>query len=624
MQTCLKNAFLSFLISFLPTAVWAGTIFNAEDAQIAAAVDQAEQTLPPKMRQVLQANLKGQTISVKISDQLGTDGAGLGNLKNKYILVGRKILNDPTQLQKTLVHEMSHIYDFLNVHEGLVGDRISYCTTWSDEVNERPTSDCALYSTTKSTVSTMPDFLELTGWSQIQMQKGQRQAQTFFTLRSPFKYEATNPYEMFAVNMELFLLDQEYKCRRPGLYNYLSKHFGYSPFAQSQCSGGLPFIDVGFEDPSKAIINIDPSRVYAIHYLLAEKGSEVMSSWGHSMYRIIMCAPERKTVGPECMKDVDHHIVLSFRASVLGVELSSALGLTGGYKSRLFFAPFLNVLNEYTKMEMRNLRSYEMNFSRAEIQSFLQRAIEIHWQYDGQYYFLTNNCAIESLNLLKTSTLRPELLNVQAQTPYQLLDQMLVNGVVSNDAFKDLKQAAVNDLYYPSLRDVYSTAISIINQNLHINVTVDQWLNSSATYRRDLVNKAGVTNNIRLYSSLTILERVISLRYTSQLFNTLLMAELKKNKASGKNLVDFKLDQNNMNGDFTNPGAWFSEGYGIPSSSEISSLKKFLNDLSAQKKSYKDQMDKYYQTLVSADSLKELDLIDDNEAFFRQSVKIAK
>lgn len=55
--------------------------------------------------------------------------------------------------------------------------------------------------------------------------------------RSPDYYEYENIREHFAVNMEFFLLDPEYKCRRPGLYDYFSKKYKTVPFPEYACEG---------------------------------------------------------------------------------------------------------------------------------------------------------------------------------------------------------------------------------------------------------------------------------------------------------------------------------------------------------------------------------------------------
>ncbi|MCK1978241.1 DUF4105 domain-containing protein, partial [Jeotgalicoccus huakuii] len=82
----------------------------------------------------------------------------------------------------------------------------------------------------------------------------------------------------------------------------------------------------------------DPERVYEVDYLLAEANQNLVSRWGHSMLRLVICKPGRPR-GPDCRLDLDQSLVLSYRAFVNDVQLSSWDGLVGAYPSRLFVLP---------------------------------------------------------------------------------------------------------------------------------------------------------------------------------------------------------------------------------------------------------------------------------------------
>ena len=47
------------------------------------------------------------------------------------------------------------------------------------------------------------------------------------------------------------------------------------------------------------LLQLDPDRVYAVEYLLAEGNERPMSRWGHGMLRLVICAPGRVR-GPDC------------------------------------------------------------------------------------------------------------------------------------------------------------------------------------------------------------------------------------------------------------------------------------------------------------------------------------
>ena len=102
--------------------------------------------------------------------------------------------------------------------------------------------------------------------------------------------------------------------------------------------------------------------------------------------------------------------MLSYRAFVGDVQLSSWDGLVGKYPSRLFVLPLAQVIDEYTKTELRGLASVPLKLSRQEINDTVEHAAEMHWSYDGNYFFISNNCAVESLKLLRSGSANPQLL----------------------------------------------------------------------------------------------------------------------------------------------------------------------------------------------------------------------
>ncbi|MEK6579829.1 MAG: hypothetical protein AABZ55_11430, partial [Bdellovibrionota bacterium] len=148
--------------------------------------------------------------------------------------------------------------------------------------------------------------------------------------RSPDPYEYKTPEEYFAVNLEYFALDPEYACRKPTFNRIFTEAMGPSP-AKGTC---IPESHVEISDPlsgATAKISIDPKRVYAIDYLLAAEGESMESKWGHAMFRIVVCRPERKQVGPECRKDLTEDVVVSFRANIGDFKPDYWKGFKGGY-----------------------------------------------------------------------------------------------------------------------------------------------------------------------------------------------------------------------------------------------------------------------------------------------------
>ena len=380
------------------------------DADVAAAtralLDEAEAKLPPAMQSLA-------PVTVRWSDRLPPDVAGRATRGTLLLKEAMRTALDAApgdasgqevreRLLATVIHELGHFHD------------------------------------RRAGLSRDPRLLDLAGWQERARKPG-REGDNPFSDRSPDRYELASPAEFVAVNLEHFLLDPEYACRRPALYRYFAAHFEWEPGSPG-CTPGIPYLDAAADEGDPALALLDAARVYEVHYLLAEGNHELMSRWGHSMLRLVVCAPGREP-GPECRLDLSHHLVLSFRAFVDDVQLSSWAGLTGGYPSRLFVLPLEQVVEEYTAVQLRGLRSIPLDLHPAEIAMLLERTGRLHWSYDGRYRFIGNNCAVETFKLLHDGVPRLAGERLAAITPTGLLSKLERRGVADAAVLEDRDEA---------------------------------------------------------------------------------------------------------------------------------------------------------------------------------------
>ncbi|MGY1459039.1 DUF7844 domain-containing protein [Luteimonas sp. A534] len=348
-----------------------------------------------------------------------------------------------------------------------------------------------------------PRLLDLAGWQVRPLWPG-RNRDNAFSSRSPDAYELHSPAEFVAVNLEHFLLDPGYACRRPALHAYFEAHFAWAPGA-SDCAATLPYVDAGVlaDADASPLLEVDPARVFAVDYLLAGDGEAVMSRWGHSMLRLVICAPGR-TPGPECRLDLDHHRVLSFRAFVEDLQLSSWHGLTGGYPSRLFVLPLQQVVDEYARVELRPLDSIPLRLSAGEIRALLERAARVHWSYDGRYRFIGNNCAVETWKLLHDGVPRAADAGLASITPKGLLRRLRRAGLVDDaqvpaDAGEALRLGYRFEpwsTYYQSLYDTAREGLALEPAD------VEDWLRMAPLERAPWLQRA----DMRASAALLLLE----------------------------------------------------------------------------------------------------------------------
>ncbi len=316
-----------------------------------------------------------------------------GRANSKRINCQHKSLYD--QAVATLIHEFTHSYDFFN-----------------------------------GRISNSMEYIRRAGFKKGLLTIKNRNIEA---MRSADPYELVSIAESFAVNMEYFTMDPEFLCRKPSMFEYFKKQFEVDPFPNRQCSVNnkvMMTTAAGFIP-----VDLDPNRIYRIDYLLASSGKGIQSGFGHSMFRIVVCAPARQDpmtnaiiqatpFGKKCLEDKLYHIVVSFRANVEDASLNYMKGLFGGYPSMLFILNFGDVLDEYNRDELRDLIAYPLNLTPKERHEFVQKVKEEHWNYRGSYKFINANCATESYDLLKSALNRAQLDTKSSYSPNGVLEDL--------------------------------------------------------------------------------------------------------------------------------------------------------------------------------------------------------
>ena len=352
-----------------------------------------------------------------------------------------------------------------------------------------------------------PRMLDLAGWQRRPWRFGGRADRNPFSDRTPDRYELGSPGEFVAVNLEWFLLDPEYACRRPDLFAWFAARFDWRP-ASAACAPGLAFLQADADFAMGGFERIDPARVYAVDYLLAEGNHEAMSRWGHSMLRLVICAPGRAP-GPDCRLDLQYHRVLSFRAFIGDVQISGWRGLTGRYPSRLFLLPLDQVIDEYTQVELRGLRSIPLALQPGDIAGLLERAARLHWSYDGRYYFIDNNCAVETWRLLRDGVPRLAALPLRSITPTGLLRKLERNGVADSAVLDDRDAALRSGYYFESAQARYQQMFALARQQLALpQVRLEEWLALPAKRRSPWLGRG----DLRVTAALLLLEEAAQRR----------------------------------------------------------------------------------------------------------------
>ncbi|WP_438307707.1 DUF4105 domain-containing protein [Pseudomonas guariconensis] len=589
-----------------------------------ALLDEAMGKLPPRFKQQLDRR-----IQVSWSERMPTDAYGQAS-PVATLELNRRLLPSLTdgsaakkktdrthgtvrqELLATVLHELTHIYDRARLWPEAERQLITRCKRQQDTLGKIGLPEqCRGQAERRFTLSDDPRLLDLAGWPQYVGRRGDREQHNGQLARSPDSYELSSPKEFVAVNMEYFLLDPSYACRRPALNQYLRDHFGWAP-QQNTCVSGLPFLNAGTDFARQPLGEIDPQRVYEVDYLLAEANQNWVSRWGHSMLRLVICAPGRPR-GPDCRLDLDQHLVLSYRAFVNDVQLSSWDGLTGAYPSRLFVLPLSQVIDEYTKTELRSLASIPLKLSRQEVESLVRQAAEIHWSYDGNYYFLSNNCAVESLKLLRSGTGNPRLNDLDSIMPNGLLEVLKGRGLADTSVLDDPREALRLGYRFDSYRERYQAMFDVLKKQLPIKQNkVEDWLALDAKDRSTWFQQA----DLRTSAALLLLEQA-SLR------RQLLLAqdEVKQRYLNATALKDGSISKANdtlqkmlANSGFLSRPAELLEnkGYGLPQPEERKQLEKISSERQARLLRLSTDLDKEVRALLEPSRAQEIAAVEAN------------
>ena len=436
-------------------------------------------------------------------------------------------------------------------------------------------------------LSADPRLLDLAGWQLAALRPGRR-ARNDMRDRSPDHYELHSPREYVAVNLEHYLLDPDYACRRPQLAAYFDAHFGrQSPGPAAGCAPGLAFVRdaIGHE---QAWRELDPRRIHRVDYLLAEGNQQWASRFGHSMLRLVLCAPGRAP-GEDCLLDVEHHLVLSFRAYVDDVQLSSWGGLSGAYPSRLFVLPLAQVIDEYTRVELRSLQSVPLRLSAGQRRALLTRALEQHWSYDGRYFFISNNCAVETLKLLRSGTADPRLADLDSLLPNGLLQLLVARGLADPSALAEPREAERLGYRFASYRERYTQLFAGLQADWGLPYgQVEDWLDAPPTQRQAWFARA----SLRQSAALLVLEQAARRRLLLRVQDELKQRYLSESPEALAPLGEGLQRLLQQSGFLSRPAELLgTQGYGLPQDEEWQRLAEHSAQRQAQLQQLAGQLD---------------------------------
>lgn len=636
----------------------------AEKKEALQIISEVESALPKKLKDVLsKLNLKVNFKNVNKSSEPKKLIKRYYNKLNRTISLEKNLLSYSNKnlnssisqknffkytrkvAKHTLAHEMFHAYD-----NSSFKPKVKYkgCEDFNSldqkEINNLTNRCRLLYNNSqrKTRISSDKLFQRQAFWK-----KGSAHSATLN------KYENTNIKEYAAVNFEYFLFDKDYQCHRPSQYNYFSREFNHKPFENSNCKG-IDLLSLSILNNKKYLVQFDIDRVYQVQYLLASSGEGLISNFGHSMIRLVICAPEhvnpvtKKTIpatpmGPSCLKDIRYHLILSFRANVTDLNIGFIKGLVGGYRSILFVTPLEQIKLEYNRDEFRNLYNFPILFSKQQKQNFLKQTLYLHWGYKGDYKFITVNCATETLDMFASVIEDLAEHPMPAITPRGVLKSLQKAGLIDSKYNKKNKYEDLGRLNIMESDASYLIkALEVITEipsKKKVKAQKKQILNylekQSAAERREILdsildsykeNLSAKEDNdfLKRVTSFVVLERRAKYFFNKAHSKGLLAAFIKKIK---NDKVDFNASDANKSEGNTNSNLIddflkykeighqnFKSSYGTPLKSKketiLNKSKKYIEDESKYIAAYRKASSLFKDMEVNAQA--ELAIIDKN------------
>jgi hypothetical protein len=186
--------------------------------------------------------------------------------------------------------------------------------------------------------------------------------------------------------------DKHPQCRFPARYNWLVKQLDID-------LDKLPNPDCALYRQWRNMVNANSVvLVFPAHHL-----NSPSSMFGHTLLRLDPPTAENKTdwlsygvnFGANVPAD-DNSLLYAFR------------GLTGGYPGQFIVAPYFQKIQEYNRIENRDIWEYPLNLTPEETSLLVTHLWELK-EINFDYFFFTENCSYRLLELLEIARPSAEL-----------------------------------------------------------------------------------------------------------------------------------------------------------------------------------------------------------------------
>lgn len=238
-----------------------------------------------------------------------------------------------------------------------------------------------------------------------------------------------SPVAELRANIARLAAEPELRCRFPARLHWLQEQGLIAAAAGGACEAYRQW---------RAKLNVESvALVLASSYL-----NSPSSMYGHTFLRL-------DPAGERGQSDFLSY-ALNFGANIPEGEnglLYAYRGLFGGYPGRFSMQPYYQKIQEYTRLENRDMWEYQLNLSASEIDRLLRHVWELR-DINFDYFFFDENCSYRLLELLEVARPGIDLTAPfeYAAMPVDTVREVIDAGLVTERRYRPSKRREVDAL----------------------------------------------------------------------------------------------------------------------------------------------------------------------------------
>lgn len=497
----------------------------------------------------------------------------------------------------TLIHEIAHVYDY-----NFKINSITTETAYRRSVRRENSFDTGIYHRKKKMkLSRLPEFETVSSFNDGSLFFSSHE---YEFSNSPNTHEFTNSKEKFAVQLEFFAMDSNYKCREPNLYHYFTKTLGLTPQYQSNCRTNSHV----FTEDTKRKIELKNIFEAQLFISLPHKES---TPWGHSALLLKKCGSE--LVQGRCVEDKFEEIIVDYSMdAIIDFGKSDVINaLLGNFNVRSKIREKGSYMEQFISHEGREFFFMKLKMNTHALKRLTNQIIKDHWNLWTPYVLYGNNCTHLVAQLLKIAKEDYSWNLAKILTPEGLLNDAISRNYTNentghnrssgkidkSNGFIEKAWAQIKKLNSFSYFEDYNQFLQETTPSERVSLYEDEFSQNP-------------NNKFKLISSGIVLEKYLiggiesnipmALEMSSQIEKKQIVTILNQMKKIKRKSLSWNLVQKGLN------------SYGIPLSSEIVSSDEFNSRI--------DEFNQSQKSLV----LLVKEIIESNNKDFAESRKLIK